>query len=334
MTADTHTGLVLGVDGGNSKTIALVARCDGIIVGAARGGNTDIYGAGSSDVALTALDSVVDAALEAAGAGIAEIEAAAFSMAGADWPEDMTLLEAALSSRGFGGAIVVVNDALGALRAGSVDGSGVSVVCGTGGAVGARGLDGRAWHASWWQEPQGSRHLADKTVWAVYRAELGMGPSTSLTRRLLQIFEQETVEGILHAHTARLGPRPDRHGQVTRALLREAEGGDRMALGIVCQHGAALGDYAVIGARKVGIEAEPFILVLTGGVFRHESRVLANAVIDQVRASCPKVRPVFSRFEPAVGAVLLAFDWLGVSIDDQVVARLIGTLPPETLFAT
>jgi len=334
MSADTHPGLVLGVDGGNSKTIALVAQCDGVIVGAARGGNTDIYGAGSSEAALTALDSVVFAALQAAGGKIGEIEAAACSMAGADWPEDIFLLEAALAGRGFGGSIVVVNDALGALRAGSPDGSGVSVVCGTGGAVGARGLDGQVWHASWWQEPQGSRHMADKTVWAVYRAELGIDPSTSLTRRLLQIFEQETVEGILHARTARLGPRPDRHGQVTRALLQEADRGDRAALRIVCNHGAALGDYAVIGARKVGIEAEPFTLVLTGGVFRHQGRVLANAVSDRVRASCPEVRPVFSRFEPVVGAVLLAFDRLGVSIDEAVLERLTATLPPDTLFAT
>ncbi len=334
MRADTRAGFVLGVDGGNSKTIALVARCDGTIVGAARGGNTDIYGAGSSEAALMALDSIVHAALQAAGAEIAEIEAAAFSMAGADWSEDFLLLEAALASRGFGEALVVVNDALGALRAGSRDGSGVSVVCGTGGAVGARGLDGRVWHASWWQEPQGSRHLADKTVWAVYRAGLGIDPATSLTRRLLQIFEQETVEGILHARTARLGPRPDRHGQVTRALLQEADGGDRTALRIVCHHGAALGDYAVIGARKVGIEAEPFTLVLAGGVFRHGGRVLANAVIDRVRASCPEVRAAFSQFEPVVGAVLLAFDRLGVAVDERVLGRLTATLPPDTLFAT
>jgi len=334
MRADTRAGFVLGVDGGNSKTIALVARCDGTIVGAARGGNTDIYGAGSSEAALMALDSIVHAALQAAGAEIPEIEAAAFSMAGADWPEDMALLEAALASRGFDGPIVV-NDALGALRAGLQDGSGVSVVCGTGGAVGAQGPNGRAWHASWWQEPQGSRHLADQTVWAVYRAALGIDdPSTSLTRRLLQIFEQETVEGILHARTKRLGPRPDWHGQVTRALLQEADRGDRTALRIVCNHGAALGDYAVIGARKVGIEAEPFTLVLAGGVFRHGGRVLANAVIDRVRASCPEVRAAFSQFEPVVGAVLLAFDRLGVAVDERVLGRLTATLPPDTLFAT
>jgi len=334
MRADTRAGFVLGVDGGNSKTIALVARCDGTIVGAARGGNTDIYGAGSSEAVLMALDGIVYAALQAAGAEIVEIEAAAFSMAGADWSEDFLLLEAALARRGFGEALVVVNDALGALRAGSRDGTGVSVVCGTGGAVGARGLDGRVWHASWWQEPQGSRHLADKTVWAVYRAELGIDPATSLTRRLLQIFEQETVEGILHSRTARLGPRPDRHGQVTRALLQEADLGDRTALRIVCHHGAALGDYAVIGARKVGIEAEPFTLVLAGGVFRHGGRVLADAVVDRVRASCPEVRAAFSRFEPVVGAVLLAFDRLGVAVDERVLVRLTVTLPPDTLFAT
>ena len=36
---------VLGVDGGNTKTIALVAALDGTILGAGRGGCGDIYNA-------------------------------------------------------------------------------------------------------------------------------------------------------------------------------------------------------------------------------------------------------------------------------------------------
>src|SRR2546426_11971918 len=39
---------VLGVDGGNTKTIALVASLDGAILGAGRGGCGDIYNAPTS----------------------------------------------------------------------------------------------------------------------------------------------------------------------------------------------------------------------------------------------------------------------------------------------
>ena len=92
---------VLGVDGGNTKTIALVANCDGVIVGAGRGGNSDIYGAGSPEAALAALDTALACALKAAGLTPDQLAAAAFSLAGADWPEDFALLRAALTQRGF-----------------------------------------------------------------------------------------------------------------------------------------------------------------------------------------------------------------------------------------
>ena len=44
--------LVLGVDGGNTKTLALIVRGDGAILGAGRAGCGDIYGAGSPTAAI------------------------------------------------------------------------------------------------------------------------------------------------------------------------------------------------------------------------------------------------------------------------------------------
>ena len=58
---------VLGVDGGNTKTIALVASADGRIVGVGRSGCSDIYGAASPEAALGEADAAVAAALSAAG---------------------------------------------------------------------------------------------------------------------------------------------------------------------------------------------------------------------------------------------------------------------------
>ena len=46
------SALVLGVDGGNTKTVALAARPDGAVVGFGRGGCSDIYGAPSFGAAV------------------------------------------------------------------------------------------------------------------------------------------------------------------------------------------------------------------------------------------------------------------------------------------
>ena len=95
-------------------------------------------------------------ALAAAGITTAALAAGAFSLAGADWPEDFVLFEGELRRMGLR-RFTVVNDALGALWAGAPAGAAVSVVCGTGVAVGARGHDGQLWHGSFWLEPLGAR---------------------------------------------------------------------------------------------------------------------------------------------------------------------------------
>ena len=211
---------VLGVDGGNTKTIAAIAGMDGRIVGIGRAGCSDMYAAGSAERALQEIGDAIDSAWREAGVRREELAACGFSLAGADWPEDIDFLRSAVQGLGCGGRTVVVNDAMGALRAGSADGTGVAVVCGTGAAIGARGNDGRAWHTSWWQEPQGSRHLADKALRAVYRAELGIDPATTLTNRVLQLYREHDVEAVLHRITAREGRSEVNFAAITSARAR------------------------------------------------------------------------------------------------------------------
>jgi N-acetylglucosamine kinase-like BadF-type ATPase len=327
--------VVLGVDGGNTKTIALVAGLDGTIRGSGRAGRADIYAAASPEAAVAAVETAVAAALAAAGAARDALVAECFSLAGADWPEDFDYWRAALAQREHLASAVVVNDAIGALYAGVPAGPGVVVACGTGVATGARGADGRLWHSSWWQLAQGGHDLGQQAVRAVLQAELGILPATNLRARVLEFFHADTVEQVLHRMTAR---ERDDHApveQLARALLDEALAGDAVAREIVARQGLALGDYALAAARRVGIAARPFTLALTGGVLRHPSPLLADAIVSRVRAGAPQVRVTGSPFESAVGALLLALETAGVDhTAGALQERLRASLPPAALFAT
>jgi N-acetylglucosamine kinase-like BadF-type ATPase len=324
---------ILGVDGGNTKTIALVARMDGTIVGAGRGGCGDIYGAAGPASAIAEIERAVLAALAAADTHAGALAAGAFSLAGADWPEDFALFEGELRRLGFGRAITVVNDALGALWAGAPAGAAVSVVCGTGVAIGARGANGGLWHGSFWLEPLGANELGRRLLRAVLRAELGIDPPTALTARVLAFYGREHVKEVLHAFTAR-GATPPDAGRMARLLLDAADHGDPTARRIALEQGQALGDYALAGARQVGIVDAPFALVLAGGVLRHPALLLVETLTERVRATAPEVHVVETRFEPAVGALFLALEQAGVMIDDSLLARLTPTLPSAAFFAT
>jgi len=334
---------VLGVDGGNTKTIALVAALDGTIVGAGRGGNGDIYNADVTgthwpDPAAAAIANVefaVETALQAAHILPSELLAGVFSMAGADWPEDFALLNSAMRVRGYGRSISVQNDALGVLHAGVANNIGVSVVCGTGGATGARGPDGRTWHSSFWQDQaQGSSQLSHMALEAVVRSELGIDPPTTLKQRFLEYFDLESVEQVLHLFTARGQHSPRRIDGMTPFLMDEAAAGDAAARKIVQDHGRALGEYAKVAARYVGLEGTPFSLVLAGGVLRHPSTLLADTIIERVQTNSPDVRPTRCRFEPVIGALFTALEAAGAPINDALLERLIPTIPSSELFAT
>ncbi len=326
--------LFLGIDAGGTKTVALIANSAGVVVGAGRSGASNIYTSVRS--AFAALDSAVSAALTTAGINLHQVTATCLSATGADWSEDFALLERGLTERGHR-CFRVVNDAMGALRAGSMCGTGVVVVCGTAAGIGAKSALGLEWHSSFWQEPEGAEQLGNLALRAVYRSELELDPPTSLSARLLEHHGLNNVEALLHAYTARDERHKRNVGQLAKILLDEAAAGDATARRIALDHGAALGDYAITAARKVGLLTDPraeFALVTAGGVMRHPSRLMAQALLARMQQVAPGARLVQCPLEPVAGAVLLAFEQSGAVVTENVWDNLGSSLPDETLFQT
>jgi N-acetylglucosamine kinase-like BadF-type ATPase len=322
--------LFLGVDGGNTKTIALVARADGTIVGAATGGCADIYGASSPSAALEVIEMASRSAITAAGLEPRGLDGVAFSLAGADWPEDHALYRRELQRRlKLPNSPIVVNDSLGGLWAGSPDGVGVSVMCGTFGGIGARGRDGRTWHVGFWLASSSAIELVRQAVQAMIRATLEFDPPTSLTVQLPEFFGDTTPEELLHHLTRRENPPSVTDmAKAAPAVIDAADGGDDTARRLVIEAGIVLADYARAAARRVGLVEDPhrFPLILGGGLLRHPSPLLIDTIVDRVAASMAQARPVIADLPPAAGSVLLAMDAAGVAADPVVRRRLRSTL--------
>jgi hypothetical protein len=103
---------------------------------------------------------------------------------------------------------------------------------------------------------------------------------------------------------------------------------------IVSAHGASLGDFALAAARQVGLSGTAYTLVLAGGVFKAEETLLRRSLCERVLNRDPKALPVQACHEPAVGALLLAFDAAGIAVDTGVETRLRASMPPVRFFAT
>jgi N-acetylglucosamine kinase-like BadF-type ATPase len=317
--------LLLGVDGGNTKTVAVVVTGEGEILGAGRGGCADIHNATGPEAAVTEIVAAVRTALDGAGVAAGELAAAAFSLAGADWPEDFDYLRRELRGRlALADDPVIVNDAVGGLRSGTDDMVGVAVVIGTYSAVAGRNAAGTVFHLGFWPDSTGAHALGSQALAAVWRHMLDLGPETTLLARALDRWDCADAEELLHALTAIGGPEASGARGFADAVLDEAEAGDRVARAIVQTVAGRMGDYARVCASRTGQLGDSFPLVLCGSVLRHPSPLLRSVLVSRV----PGGEPVYPDVEPVAGAVLLAADRVGAR---PALARLHARLaePPR-----
>jgi len=303
--------LLLGVDGGNTKTHALVTDAEGTVLGTGDGGTADIHNS-TPESGLREIVRACREALERASAAGAELAAAGFSLAGADYPEDFELLRAGLRERlRLADDPVIVNDAVGALRCGTDDSVGVAAVLGTYCAVAGRNADGDLFHFGFWPDSTGAHTLGSEALAAIWRHMLDLGPTTSLSDRALERWSCADVDELVYAFTRIGGLPPSEAARFADAVLDEADAGDAVARDIVELVGRRLGDYARVCAARTGQLGSPFPLVLTGGVLRHPSPLLRAAI----RARVPDGAAVYPELEPVVGALLLAADKVGARPD-------------------
>jgi N-acetylglucosamine kinase-like BadF-type ATPase len=329
----------LGVDAGNSKTAALVCRGDGRVAGAGRSGCGDIYGVSRVSDAVTAVLDAVRQAMAAAVVRPEVIETAAFRIAGVDWPEDQAFWKHALARQlPELGHVSVLNDGFAPIRCGAPSGVAVAIVVGTGHAIAGRGRGGAEWALSWWANDRlGAAGLGYEALRAACREDLCLGPPTVLTRALLTTYQQDTVEGVLHAFTRREGRRPwQDNGHVAREVLAAADAGDQVARDIIDRHANRLAEYARITASRAGFiparDAVP--VILAGSVLTAENSPMTTSLSRELAGQMPRCRPSVPTMPPVAGAALDAIAEAGTPITDETLAALKDSLPAEEFLRT
>ena len=306
------TGLLLGVDGGATKTVALIAEPGGRIVGYARTGSSDVHAGSDPEEPIGRVAGAVREAADMAAVATGDLGASVFSVCGADWPEDISLYAsrfAALLDLGI--EPTVMNDAMGTLRAGCDDGVGVALAMGTGGAIGARGPTGRTWFSGMRLEPSGALEFGRHALSLLIRGEYGPGPVPGFRDSALAALEVGSVEVLLHRVTARGGLADKGLGQLAAVLLEAGHREDPQALAFIGAQGRMLAAYVRAAAERVGLPAEGNTLVVSGGLLRHH----CTNLLDSVVASLPGFTVLRPRVEPAFGALLWAADEAGTSLD-------------------
>jgi N-acetylglucosamine kinase-like BadF-type ATPase len=318
--------LVLALDGGSTKTDAVLVAADGALLGRSRVGpsNHQLVGV---DVALDTMGAAIAAVTE--DAGITDppfpiCELGVYCLAGIDLPIDETHLGPAIALRGWTATDLLRNDTFAVSRAGTTSPWGIGVVCGTGLNCAGIGPDGTSVRFPALAElsgdfAPGGSWLGVRALGLALRATDGRGAPTLLSIRVPDHFGERDAEAVLTGiYTGAIAY--GRLFELARVLLDAAADGDapsRQAADILADEVTAFVGAAI---TRLKVEDTDVEVVLGGGVFDTDDAGFHTRVAQGIHMVAPRARLVRLTAPPVLGAALLGLDAIGA--DESAKQRL------------
>ncbi len=300
---------IIGIDGGGTKTVGILATQTGQILARVQSGPANYHVVGETQTQAV-LESVVGKLCEKAGVSRTGPIRFCLGMAGLGRATDREVIGKMCDKLGIRDCPnraqrILTHDAHIALVGGTGKQEGVIVISGTGAIVYGINADGKEGRASGWGYllgDEGSGYdIAIKGLRAVVRAADGRDDPTELTNRMLDTLELNAPSELIRWSQA---ASRDAIAGLAAVVFDTARTIDAIAERIV--NDAA--DELVCGARSV-IEqlefTEPFDVVLSGGNFIHQP-MFVDKLRDRLVEIRPKASLLLPKHEPAYGAVLFA----------------------------
>ena len=295
---------IIGIDGGGTKTIGILATTTGQHLAQVQSGPANYHVVGEAKTQAV-LKGIVAKLYEKADIPATSAVWLCLGMAGLGRPADRKVIGKICDELGIYRNRILTHDAHIALVGGTEKQEGVIVISGTGAIVYGINTDGREARASGWGYllgDEGSGYdIAIKGLQAVARAADGRGDRTDLTDRILNKLElNEPSELIRWTHAASR----DTIAQLAEVVFDAARTADRVAECIVDEGADELVCAAISVIEQLEF-TESFDIVLSGGNLIHQTMFA-----DKLRRRFARIQPEASvqlpKHEPAYGAVLLA----------------------------
>jgi N-acetylglucosamine kinase-like BadF-type ATPase len=308
--------LILGVDGGGSKTAARIATVGAVpdrditTIGEGFGGPSNVRAVGEAHAEIN-LDVAIDAALRDAGTADTEIDYAVLGLAGSSLPDVQSFIANWAERRGLAKQVDIVHDADPVLAVAAPDGRGIALIVGTGSvAIGADGSGERSITGGWghWFGDTGSGYdLGRRALSAVADAVDGVGPETELVSEILQRLRTDNPREILQ----KLGMAADVRREIASlapTLMQAASSGDAVALAIVQDAADATARLVHATAKKLDLDPDT-PLAVAGGIVCSNT-LYRETLLASIRRLGESPTSIVIVDQPVEGCLLMARDRL------------------------
>jgi N-acetylglucosamine kinase-like BadF-type ATPase len=303
--------LILGVDGGGTKTVAWLAALDdttnSVILGRGQSGPGNPRAAGF-DVAQGHIALAIGRAFTDAKLPRTTVAAACFGLAGAGRPDEQKRITKWAKEFAVASRIQVIGDAEPILAAASPDNVGVALIAGTGSFAWGRNMAGKTARSGGWGyligDEGGGYAIALAGLRAAARAADKRGPETALLPALVQKFGVDTPQDLVGAVYARDMVR-ERLAELA-AIVFGLQSTDEVAAHIIEGAAGDLAEMVAAVAVQLELPADSYFLAASGGIFVNQPGYM-NLVVKEL-ATRPAARPGRPHIveHPVAGAVALA----------------------------
>jgi N-acetylglucosamine kinase-like BadF-type ATPase len=300
---------VIGVDGGSTKTDAVVANLEGRPLGAGRRGcaNWELVGAG---VAAETIFDAIRCALDRVKAHLSEVQHVHIAGAGLDWPEDDGRLRGALGPFFADVPLTLENDSFLGVRACAPGAHGITVSAGSGVCSSYLSARDEKYFYGYFGELGGGTAIDQLMLHAIIRAEDGRGPKTALTTAVPRATGHASVSDLLRALTREGYEIP--HTAIRPSLFQTAAQGDAVAIDVVRTFGRELALLATNLIRKFELRDTRAYVVASGSLFTRTGSLLFDVFQGLVNEADPSARVKLNDRPPVAGAVRAALHARGV----------------------
>lgn len=311
--------VILGIDGGGTKTHACVVDLDGNVLGTAANGGANWERSGINAV-QNSLNAIINEALDSASVTRADIVDSTFALAGIDWEEDLNLFTPVIKALGLENRCELINDSFAALFAGAPNGIGCVSIAGTGGkSAGRDGVRTVQTMGMDLGEGGGAGQLIGLTLESIARSFHGISPRTQLFTTVPRALGFDDPKSFFTA-IARDRVHPDE--SLAPVIFDLANAGDVAAIEVVThvakQHARDI--HGVVPQLNFPAGAIP--VVRAGGLHTANCAVFNQAFESELRALVPHAAMSILDIAPVYGSVVHAANRYFGSTPEAFVTQL------------
>jgi len=304
--------LVVGVDGGGTKSLGLISDQDGNVLARHEVGASNPNAVGF-ETAADNLSRVISECCDDARCDVSELGAIVLGLAGAGGEKDQHRMKEALDARLTRNSdsplpIFIETDARVALEGAFNGGLGVVIIAGTGSVIIGKNTRGEILRVGGWGRVLGDEgsgfHIGREALGAVTLDIDNRGYSGSLRKMFAQKFQWNSRDEIIEAVYRNNFDIPS----LAPLVMEAAVDNDVVAQKILDNAATLLVEQASVLVMQMGVDRK-IGLVLYGGLVQHGT-VYAHAVQTKIEKLFPQVEIRLPMYPPAHGAVLMAIQKL------------------------